>query len=100
MIDVDRFMKILKNVLTTLSDREAYCVIMRMCGKSFKEIGVDLDRLPEWVRMADAKAMKKLRHPSRARYFDSFMEMVNVNDHPETVKQWGRGGYIHKVLRP
>ena len=66
-------------VLQTLSPREEKVIKMRF-GLStegeehtLEEIGENFDVTRERIRQIEAKALKKLRHPSRARLLKNFV---------------------------
>ena len=58
-------------VLSTLSDREANIIRMRFrigrdCAMTLEEVGKEFSLTRERIRQIEAKALRKLRHPSRA----------------------------------
>lgn len=47
------------------------------CESSLEEIGLDFEVSKDRIRQIEARAVRKLRHPSRARFLASFMEPDN-----------------------
>ncbi len=70
--------EITQEVLQTLSPREEKVIKMRFGigthgeEQTLEEIGQNFDVTRERIRQIEAKALKKLRHPSRARMLKSF----------------------------
>ncbi len=72
---------VVKDVLDTLTPREAKVLRMRYgvemsCDHTLEEVGKQFDVTRERIRQIEAKAMTKLRHPSRADKLKSFLEGV------------------------
>jgi RNA polymerase primary sigma factor len=70
----------LRNVLETLSPREQKVLEMRFglsdgTPKTLEEVGMMFNVTRERVRQIETKALKKLRHPTRARRLKAFLEM-------------------------
>lgn len=70
----------LKQVLSTLSPREQKVLEMRFglsdgTPKTLEEVGMMFNVTRERVRQIETKALKKLRHPTRARRLKAFLEM-------------------------
>ncbi|MEE2679629.1 MAG: RNA polymerase sigma factor RpoD [Myxococcota bacterium] len=68
-----------RRVLSTLSPREEQVLKMRFgIGKSgnhtLEEVGQDFAVTRERIRQIEAKALRKLRHPSRSRLLKNFVE--------------------------
>ena len=68
-----------RRVLATLSPREAQVLKMRFgIGKAgnhtLEEVGQDFEVTRERIRQIEAKALRKLRHPSRSRLLKSFVD--------------------------
>ena len=68
-----------KRVLSTLSPREEKVLRMRFgigekCDHTLEEVGRNFAVTRERIRQIEAKAIKKLRHPSRCRTLKSFAE--------------------------
>jgi RNA polymerase primary sigma factor len=68
-----------RKVLATLSPREEQVLKMRFgIGKSgnhtLEEVGQDFAVTRERIRQIEAKALRKLRHPSRSRMLKSFVD--------------------------
>jgi len=66
-------------VLSTLTPREEKVLRMRFgIGEKYdhtlEEVGQDFDVTRERIRQIEAKALRKLRHPSRAKKLKSFLE--------------------------
>lgn len=69
----------LMNVLKTLSAREQKVLIMRFGledgkPKTLEEVGKEFRVTRERIRQIEAKAIRKLRHPTRARKLRDFLE--------------------------
>ena len=68
-----------RKVLSTLTAREEKVLRMRFgIGEKYdhtlEEVGQDFDVTRERIRQIEAKALRKLRHPSRAKKLKSFVE--------------------------
>jgi RNA polymerase primary sigma factor len=68
----------LDNVLETLTDREEKVLRMRfglLDGRSrtLEEVGREFGVTRERIRQIEAKALRKLRHPSRSKKLKDFM---------------------------
>jgi RNA polymerase primary sigma factor len=66
-------------VLATLSPREEQVLKMRFgigerANHTLEEVGQDFDVTRERIRQIEAKALRKLRHPSRSRLLKGFTE--------------------------
>jgi RNA polymerase primary sigma factor len=67
------------DVLHTLSDREARVLQLRFGledgrGRTLEEVGRDFGVTRERIRQIEAKALRKLRHPSRSKKLRDFLE--------------------------
>ena len=68
-----------RKVLSTLTPREEKVLRMRFgigedSDHTLEEVGQDFDVTRERIRQIEAKALRKLRHPSRAKQLESFSE--------------------------
>jgi RNA polymerase primary sigma factor len=68
-----------RRVLNTLTDREEKVLRWRFgigenTDHTLEEVGQEFDVTRERIRQIEAKALRKLRHPSRSRQLKSFME--------------------------
>lgn len=68
-----------REVLANLSDREAKVLKMRFgidmaTDHTLEEVGKQFDVTRERIRQIEAKALRKLRHPSRSEHLRSFLE--------------------------
>src|SRR5205823_6261676 len=66
-------------VLNTLTPREEKVLRLRFglsdgCEHTLEEVGQDFAVTRERIRQIDAKALRKLRHPSRSKKLRSFLE--------------------------
>ncbi|MGH0036193.1 MAG: RNA polymerase sigma factor RpoD [Myxococcota bacterium] len=66
-------------VLSTLAPREERVLKMRFgigerANHTLEEVGQDFEVTRERIRQIEAKALRKLRHPSRSRHLKSFIE--------------------------
>ncbi|WP_138159270.1 RNA polymerase sigma factor RpoD [Peptoniphilus catoniae] len=69
----------LDDVLTTLTDREKKVLILRFGlydgrARTLEEVGKEFDVTRERIRQIEAKALRKLRHPSRSKKLKDFLE--------------------------
>jgi RNA polymerase primary sigma factor len=67
------------NILKTLSPKEEKVIRLRFgigCDRehTLEEIGQEFDVTRERIRQIEAKALRKLRHPSRSRKLRAFLE--------------------------
>mgnify|MGYP004546925015 FL=1 len=70
----------LGNVMKTLTDREAKVLKMRFGfddGKprTLEEVGKEFDVTRERIRQIEAKALRKLRHPTRSKKLKDFLDL-------------------------
>ena len=68
-----------RKVLATLTPREEKVLRMRLgigelSDHTLEEVGQDFDVTRERIRQIEAKALRKLKHPSRSRKLRSFLE--------------------------
>ncbi len=68
-----------REVLATLAPREARVLKMRFgiderSNHTLEEVGQDFEVTRERIRQIEAKALRKLRHPSRSRLLKSFLD--------------------------
>jgi RNA polymerase primary sigma factor len=68
-----------REVLATLAPREARVLKMRFgiderSNHTLEEVGQDFEVTRERIRQIEAKALRKLRHPSRSRMLKSFLD--------------------------
>ena len=69
----------IRGILTTLTPREAKVLRMRFgidmnTDHTLEEVGKQFDVTRERIRQIEAKALRKLRHPSRSGQIGGFME--------------------------
>ena len=70
----------LKHVIGSLSKREQKVLQLRFgldneCPRTLEEVGLIFNVTRERVRQIEAKALRKLRHPTRAKKLKGFLEM-------------------------
>jgi len=70
----------IKDVLDTLSERERAVLEQRfgLCdgySRTLEEVGKQFDVTRERIRQIEAKALRKMRHPTRIKKLDGFIEM-------------------------
>jgi len=71
----------LSDVLTTLTERERKILEMRFglldgYERTLEEIGKMYNVTRERIRQIEAKALRKLRHPTRVRHLQGFLEIA------------------------
>jgi len=71
----------INSALSTLTDREKKILVMRFgicdgCQRTLEEVGNVFKVTRERVRQIEAKALKKLRHPTRSRRLRTFLDMT------------------------
>ncbi len=69
----------LDSVLTTLTEREKNVLMLRFGlgdgrARTLEEVGKEFDVTRERIRQIEAKALRKLRHPSRSKKLKDFLE--------------------------
>lgn len=69
----------LNEVLSTLTDREAKVLLLRFGledgrSRTLEEVGKEFDVTRERIRQIEAKALRKLRHPSRSKKVKDFLD--------------------------
>ena len=72
----------MEKVLDTLTEREKRVLELRFgvkdsCPRTLEEVGSIFKVTRERVRQIEAKALRKLRHPTRSRKLKNFLEMMN-----------------------
>ncbi|OGN62325.1 MAG: RNA polymerase subunit sigma [Chlamydiae bacterium RIFCSPHIGHO2_12_FULL_49_11] len=73
-------------VLESLTDREKTVLIERFGlvdgkPKTLEEVGVRFNVTRERVRQIEAKALRKMRHPTRAKQLQAFLEAMEESEH-------------------
>jgi RNA polymerase primary sigma factor len=69
----------LQNVLSELTDRERRIMVLRFGledgrSRTLEEVGAEFHVTRERIRQIEAKALRKLRHPSRSRKLKDYLE--------------------------
>jgi len=72
----------INNALETLTDREKKILLLRFgledgTPKTLEEVGSVFNVTRERIRQIEAKALRKLRHPTRSRKLKVFLEITN-----------------------
>ena len=70
----------MSNVLSTLTRREEKVIRLRFglgdgCPRTLEEVGAIFNVTRERVRQIESKALRKLRHPSRARKLQGYVDL-------------------------
>jgi len=73
----------MNEVLTTLTDRERTVLIQRFGlldgkPKTLEEVGVEFNVTRERIRQIEAKALRKMRHPTRSKQLKAFLDLIEV----------------------
>lgn len=68
-------------VLATLTDRERKVLIQRFGlldgkPKTLEEVGIEFNVTRERIRQIEAKALRKMRHPTRSKQLKAFLDML------------------------
>ena len=71
--------EVIERELNTLTPREAHVIKLRFGlydgrMRTLEEVGKEFDITRERIRQIEAKALRKLRHPSRARHLKGFLD--------------------------
>ncbi len=71
--------EVVERELNTLTPREAHVIKLRFGlydgrTRTLEEVGKEFDITRERIRQIEAKALRKLRHPSRARHLRGFLD--------------------------
>ncbi|NGX41831.1 MAG: RNA polymerase sigma factor SigA [Chlamydiae bacterium] len=71
----------MNEVLETLTDRERKVLIQRFGlldgkPKTLEEVGVEFSVTRERIRQIEAKALRKMRHPTRSRQLKAFLDLL------------------------
>lgn len=69
------------DVLQTLTERERKVLIQRFGlldgkPKTLEEVGVEFNVTRERIRQIEAKALRKMRHPTRAKQLQAFLDLI------------------------
>lgn len=73
----------MNEVLTTLTDRERKVLIQRFGlldgkPKTLEEVGVEFNVTRERIRQIEAKALRKMRHPTRSKQLKAFHDLIEL----------------------
>ncbi len=71
--------EVIEKELRTLTPREEHVIKLRFGlydgrGRTLEEVGKEFDITRERIRQIEAKALRKLRHPSRAKHLKGFLD--------------------------
>lgn len=71
----------MSEVLATLTDRERKVLIQRFGlldgkPKTLEEVGVEFNVTRERIRQIEAKALRKMRHPTRSKQLKAFLDLL------------------------
>lgn len=73
----------MNEVLTTLTERERKVLIQRFGlldgkPKTLEEVGVEFNVTRERIRQIEAKALRKMRHPTRSKQLKAFLDLLEA----------------------
>lgn len=73
----------IQEVLQTLTERERQVLIRRFGlldgkPKTLEEVGVEFNVTRERIRQIEAKALRKMRHPTRAKLLKAFLDLIEA----------------------
>ncbi|MDR3624143.1 MAG: RNA polymerase sigma factor [Chlamydiales bacterium] len=73
----------INEVLTSLTDRERTVLIQRFGlldgkPKTLEEVGVEFNVTRERIRQIEAKALRKMRHPTRSKQLKAFLDLIEA----------------------
>lgn len=73
----------MNDVLSTLTDRERKVLIQRFGlldgkPKTLEEVGMEFNVTRERIRQIEAKALRKMRHPTRSKQLRAFLDMLET----------------------
>lgn len=73
----------MNEVLATLTDRERKVLIQRFGlldgkPKTLEEVGVEFNVTRERIRQIEAKALRKMRHPTRSKQLKAFLDLLEA----------------------
>lgn len=73
----------MNEVLTSLTDRERKVLIQRFGlvdgkPKTLEEVGVEFNVTRERIRQIEAKALRKMRHPTRSKQLKAFLDLLEA----------------------
>ncbi|HEV8052069.1 MAG TPA: RNA polymerase sigma factor [Parachlamydiaceae bacterium] len=73
----------INEVLATLTDREKKVLVQRfglMDGKpkTLEEVGIEFNVTRERIRQIEAKALRKMRHPTRSKQLRAFLDLLEA----------------------
>lgn len=73
----------INDVLATLTDRERKVLIQRFGlldgkPKTLEEVGIEFNVTRERIRQIEAKALRKMRHPTRSKQLKAFLDLLEA----------------------
>lgn len=73
----------MNEVLATLTDRERKVLIQRFGlldgkPKTLEEVGIEFNVTRERIRQIEAKALRKMRHPTRSKQLKAFLDLLEA----------------------
>jgi len=73
----------INEVLETLTDRESKVLIQRFGlldgkPKTLEEVGIEFNVTRERIRQIEAKALRKMRHPTRSKQLKAFLDLLEA----------------------